>query len=102
MFKITRINKTVFGDEKFSTEYRAFRAKPTETEEETNARFERLKAKCVHQFRCCDDDGTIYFWGVATTNDDDRAFQPLEFVGESYGCTYIEYKNETTHNWEML
>ena len=101
MFKIIRTNKAVFGDEKFSNEYRAFRAKPTETEEETKQRFERLKAKCNKRFRCCDDDGIVYFWGVATTDNDERAFQPLEWVGEAYGCTYIEYKN-ANGEWEML
>lgn len=102
MYKITRTNKSVFGEEKFSNEYRGFRAGATETAEETEARFKRLKAKCNKRFRVLDDDGEIYFWGCATTNDDERAFQPLDEVGADYGCTVIEYYNAETKEWEEL
>lgn len=101
MWKVTRTNKAVFGDEKFNTEYRNVKQRINETDEEFLARFERLKSKCNKKFRVCDDDGTIYFWGVATTDDDDRAFQPLDNLGADYGCTYIEYKN-CDGEWEML
>lgn len=102
MYRITRTNKAIFGDETFSKEYRGFRAGATETAEETKTRFERLKAKCNKRFRVLDDDGEIYFWGYATTNDDERAFQPLDEVGVSYGCTMIEYYNSETKKWEEL
>lgn len=102
MYRITRTNKAVFGDETFSDMYRGFRARANETIEETEARFERLKAKCNKRFRVLDDDGEIYFWGCATTNDDERAFQPLDEVGVTYGCTYIEYYNSETKEWEEL
>lgn len=102
MYKITCTNKNVFGEEKFNNDYRGFNKSPKETEEEAEARFNRLVKKCNKKFRCCDDDGEWYFKGVATTNDDDRAFQPLDEVGAAYGCTYIEYWNEETHEWEVL
>lgn len=102
MYRITRTNKAVFGDETFGTEYRGFRTKSTETEEETKARFERLKAKCNKRFRVLDDDGIVYFWGYSTINDDERAFQPLDEIGTDYGCTYIEYYNSETKEWEEL
>lgn len=98
MYKITRTNKAVFGEEKFSNEYRRFRAKATETKEETEARFEKLKAKCNNKFRVLDDDGVVYFWGVATTNNN---FQPLDDA-ECYGCTMIEYYNSEMKEWEEL
>lgn len=102
MYKITKTNKTIFGDEKFSTNYRGFRAKSTETEEESKSRFERLKKKCNKRFRVLDDDGEIYFWGYSTTNNDERAFQPLDEIGIDYGCTIIEYYNSETKMWEEL
>lgn len=102
MYRITRTNKAVFGEEEFSKEYRGFRARANETIEETEARFKRLKSKCNKRFRVLDDDGIPYFWGYATTNDDERAFQPLDEVGIDYGCTYIEYYNSETKEWEEL
>lgn len=102
MYKITRTNPKVFADEKFEEGYRGFRASPNETAEETKARFERLVKKCKNRFRVCDDDGIWYFKGIATTNNDERAFQPLEEVGMAYGCTYIEYWNNEKGKWEVL
>lgn len=102
MFKITKTNKEIFGNDKaIDDEYRMFRLKPNETVEEMNARFERLKAKCTKEFRVCDDDDDVYFWGLSTTDDDERAFEPLDIVGVNYGCTYIEYK-DADGIWEIL
>lgn len=90
MFKITHTNKAVFGDEKFNTGYRNT---PCD-----DKRFEYLKSKCVHKFRCLDDDGEWYFRGVSTS---DSSFAPLNSVGAAYGCTMIEYMNKNGE-WELL
>lgn len=90
MFKITHTNKAVFGDEKFNTDYRN-----TPHDEK---QFAYLKSKCVHKFRCLDDDGEWYFRGVSTS---DSSFAPLDSVGAAYGCTMIEYMNKNGE-WELL
>ena len=102
MYRITKTNPRVFAEEKFDDGYRGFSIAPEETREEAESRFQRLVKKCNHVFRVCDDDGIWYFKGVATTNNDERAFQPLEQVGEAYGCTYIEYWNPVIKKWEVL
>ena len=102
MYRITKTNPRVFAEEKFDDGYRGFSIAPEETREEAESRFQRLVKKCNHVFRVCDDDGIWYFKGVATTNNDERAFQPLEQVGEAYGCTYIEYWNPAIKKWEVL
>ena len=102
MYKITKANPKVFADERFEDGYRGFHASPIETPDETKARFNRLVKKCNKKFRVCDDDGEWYFKGVATTNDDERAFQPLDEIGVLYGCTYIEYWNDEFSEWEVL
>lgn len=102
MWKITETNPRIFADEKFNNEYRGFYISANETKEEAILRFERLKKKCNKKFRVCDDDGNWYFKGFATTNDDERAFQPLDDLGVSYGCTYIEYWNPDVKKWEVL
>ena len=102
MYQITRTNPKVFAEEKFNNKYRGFYPSSSETKEETLARFERLKKKCIKKFRVCDDDNIWYFAGVSTTDNDDRAFQPLDDLGVMYGCTYIEYWNADKKEWEML
>lgn len=102
MFKVTKTNPEVFHNEKFGTFYRGFVQRLDETEEEADARFEQLKKKCNKKFRVCDDDGEWYFKGYSTSNNDARAFDPLDCLGIDYGCTYIEYWNETKKIWEEL
>lgn len=92
IYKITGENASVFGKEKFSREIRADRPY-------TSERLEMLKPKMTHRFRCCDDDGVTYFWGVCSS---DSSFAPLDCTGEAYGCAYIEYKNPETGEYEML
>lgn len=53
----------------------------------------------THKFRCKDDDGVTYFWGVCS---DQNSFAPLDTVGAALGCTTIEYKNPATGKYEML
>lgn len=50
------------------------------------------------KFRLCDDDNEIYFYGVS----DSENFYPLDAIGSAYGCTYIEYRNEETKQYELL
>ena len=102
MYHITQTNRKVFAEEKFNSEYRGFSPSPSETKEESLERFKRLKKKCNKKFRVCDDDNVWYFMGYSTTNNDERAFQPLDELGILYGCTYIEYWNEDIKKWEML
>ncbi len=40
-------------------------------------------------FRLLDDDKVVYFLGYSTLDSD---FVPLDYYGESYGCTEIQYK----------
>lgn len=59
--------------------------------------------KLDYKFRLKDDDGEIYYHGEANSNDDDKAFNPLDdFGAPSAGCTTIEYYNKVTHKWEIL
>ena len=56
----------------------------------------------MFKFRLLDDDGEIYFYGYSSTCDDEAAFEPLDYYGEAYGCTIIEYKNSETGEYEQL
>lgn len=101
MFKITHTNKDVFGEEKFNTGYRNNYGEIYNEKEltaEQKIKIENLKTKCVHKFRCLDDDGEWYFRGVSTN---DSSFAPLDSIGAVYGCTMIEYMNKNGE-WELL
>lgn len=50
MYKITCTNKNVFGEEKFNNDYRGFNKSPKETEEEAEARFNRLVKNVIKSF----------------------------------------------------
>lgn len=103
MYRITDTNDNIFPGEQFSTEiYRGIVAYSDERMCDMDKRFQKLLPKCVHKFRCCDDDGDWYFMGVSTSDDDEAAFAPLDDIGFAYGCTYIEYWNEDKKEWEML
>lgn len=92
LFKIQGENKSVFREEKFKRNLRS-------DVRYTPERIEELKPQMIHRFRCLDDDGTTYFWGVCT---DDSSFAPLDCVGTAYGCTEIQYKNPATGEYETL
>lgn len=92
-FNVTGESKKVFGDERFVRGLR-FMGEPTEKE------IEEAKKKLKHRYRVCDDDGQVYFWGFATSSDDEDAFFPLDSLGVNYGCTYIEYKENK--KWKIL
>lgn len=93
-FKITGESRSVFGEEHFSRAVRFSTYREEQRYEETGR-----YAKMPYRFRCCDDDGITYFWGVCST---DSSFAPLDEVGVAYGCTYIEYKNVATGCYEAL
>lgn len=92
IFKITHENRAVFEGEKFSRQIRC-------EYQYTAAQIEALLPKMIHKFRCKDDDGVTYFWGVCS---DDSSFAPLDTVGASVGCTEIQYKNPATGKYETL
>lgn len=58
--------------------------------------------ECKHMFRLCDDDGDVYAYGWSKDNESERAFDPLDWAASQWGCTYIEYCNPETGEWEML
>lgn len=47
----------------------------------------------IYPFRLLDDDGEVYYEGLSTDCDSDRAFDPLDDYGTpNAGCTEIQYK----------
>lgn len=54
------------------------------------------------KFRLLDDDGEIYFEGLCgdLNTDADNAFDPLDSLGEAYGCTTLQYLENG--EWETL
>ena len=46
-----------------------------------------------YEFKLFDDDGVLYFDGVSTVHDDERAFAPLDDFGSAFGCTSIKYRS---------
>lgn len=92
VFSIRGENHYVFQDgENFSREIRS-------NEELSRDEIRELKSNMNKHFRCVDDDGTTYFWGLCN----EESFLPLDMVGYSYGCTEIHYKNGKTGKWEQL
>lgn len=61
----------------------------------------RVLPKYKYAFRLFDDDGELYFSGLATTRDDEAAFEPLDATMGSYGCTEIQYRQDDD-TWETL
>jgi hypothetical protein len=60
------------------------------------------ESKCIHKFRLFDDDGKCYYEGLNDTNDDDNAFEPLDYYESHSGCTEIQYQDRITGKWETL
>lgn len=90
LFKITGENLHVFNGEKFIRSIRSLY-------HYSEVQWRSMELRMNKQFRCKDDDGVVYFWGVCSS----YSFDPLDF-GEQYGCTTIEYKNGSTGLWEVL
>lgn len=55
-----------------------------------------------YKFRLLDDDGIVYAYGYCKTNDDEDAFNPLDYYMYDYGVVSIEYWNPVTKTWEEL
>lgn len=55
-----------------------------------------------YKFRLLSDDGDVCAYGYCKTNDDEDAFNPLDYYMYAYGLTMIEYWNSETKEWEML
>ena len=90
LFRITGENPDVFDGERFVRGIRSlYQYSP--------AQYKSMELRMNKRFRCLDDDGVIYFWGLCSS----YSFDPLDF-GEQYGCTSIEYKNGCTGLWEVL
>lgn len=52
-------------------------------------------------FKMYDDDGEHYYSGVIF--GEYGGFEPLDDFGmPNAGCTWIEYRNKETHEWERL
>jgi len=51
-------------------------------------------------FRLLDDDGVVYFLGYMKPTQSEALFHPLDVVGESYGCTSIEIRENG--KWEVV
>lgn len=58
--------------------------------------------KFPYKFRVLDDDGVVYATGYSADNSSEDAFAPLDWAASQWGCTYIEYCNPETGEWEML
>ena len=56
------------------------------------------KEKANFKFRLLDDDGIVYYHGIA----DKETFSPLNYYSNFAGCTEIQYQNELTKKWETL
>ena len=54
----------------------------------------------VHKFKLFDDDGELYYEGVATNQSSESAFEPLDWAMANDGCTDIKYFNNG--RWESL
>jgi hypothetical protein len=55
----------------------------------------------MKEFRLLDDDGIVYYHGESDTDDDDNAFEPLDYYEAHSGCTEIQYKDKSG-KWETL
>lgn len=60
------------------------------------------RPKGAISFRLLDDDGNVYFkgWTTDLNEEADKAFAPLDEVGDGYGCTSLEYRENG--EWEVL
>lgn len=59
-----------------------------------------IKTGFTEPFQLLDDDGEIYYSGLAKPQAD---FDPLDDFGTpNAGCTEIQYLNPTTHKYETL
>ncbi len=62
--------------------------------EEPRTRTALERQKFYYNFKLYDDDKELYFIGYSDDNSTERAFEPLDCIGASYGCTDIKYRNK--------
>ena len=57
-----------------------------------------------YAFKMYDDDGVLYYAGLCSSRDDDRAFDPLDDFGSpNAGAVRIDYFDRfNTKEWEEL
>ena len=62
-----------------------------------------LPEKCV-RWRVYDDDNELYFEGIMVTDNpgSEDWFSPLDDLGTSYGCVYIQIQKVVIGAWETL
>ena len=90
LFRILGENRTVFEGETFLRGIRSLHSY-------SGREYESMRQRMDKWYRCLDEDGVVYFWGLCSS----YSFDPLDF-GEQYGCTSIEYKSPATGLWEVL
>lgn len=61
----------------------------------------RVLPKYKYAFRLFDDDNNLCFSGLATSRDDEAAFEPLDYLMNAYGCTEIQYQQDDL-TWKVL
>lgn len=62
---------------------------------------EQRKELVTHKFRLLDDDGEVYAHGLASDEDTEMAFEPLDLAMGLWGCTEIQFKNKDGE-WKTL
>lgn len=55
-----------------------------------------------YAFRLYDDDDNLCYSGVSSDRDSEKAFAPLDYCTEAYGCTRIDYLQDDDETWETL
>lgn len=56
-----------------------------------------------YAFKMYDDDGMLYYAGLCTSCDDNKAFDPLNDYGTpNAGAVRIDYFDKKTKKWEVL
>ena len=65
-------------------------------------RTDEQKKYLTRYFEVFDDDGELYFIGYSNDSESEDAFIPMDAYQNSYGCTYIKYRNRDTGKMEIL
>lgn len=94
MFKITEncIEDKLLEQFKFSNQY--FTSEAKEGTEEFRQLIKKFEAGSQFKFRMRDQDQEVYFIGYSDDCTKKSGFDPLDMVGQYYGCVDIQYLNE--------
>jgi hypothetical protein len=65
------------------------------------------QSRCTIPIRLYDDDGVLYYSGVAAPEhllegDEELAFEPLMWAAAHAGCTRLDYLDPVTCTWRTL